>query len=179
MKVGNNILVPLKIYMLFNRQINDPKMLINILDICMNYVNKKDDFLIHRKLFYILANAELYKRLRDIDKMVMYRQSAMNICLDDTFENYMSLCGGGYGKNGHIITHEPTVEPAVLKSFNKGNESIFYYEQGDSSSIPCREFEITLEDIEPYRHFLEKTNLLQLIEKHFPMEIQQDIKKLK
>ena len=137
MKVGNNILVPLKIYMLFNRQINDPKMLINILDICINYVNKKDDFPIHKKLFYILANAELYKRLEDIDKMIMYRQSAKNICLDDTFENYISLCGGGYGKDGHIITHEPAVESAELKSFNKGGERIFYHEHAHCAVAVC------------------------------------------
>ena len=172
MKVGNDILVPLKIYMLFNRQINDPTMLINMLDICINYIDKKDDFPIHQKLFYILANAELYKRLQDFDKMISYRERAKNICLDDTVENYQNLCLGD-------ITYEPVREKAELKWFDKGSERIFYYDQGDSSSIPCREFGLTLEDIKPYRHFLEKTNLLQLIEKHFPTEVQQDIKKLK
>ena len=191
MILGNDILIPLKIYMLFRNRVKDKDYVIKILNICVDYVLKNENN-IHRKLFYILANAELYRKLKDDDQMMLNRNRAKDICSDETFHNYMLLVDETVVKanarnpstvdDKYVFFDEKKIDPIKgdpkVIAFESNNETIFYTEQ-DSTNIPCDKFGLSLDDIEPHRDFLENTSLMDIIKSHLPYEIQQDIKYLK
>ena len=191
MLVGNDILIPLKIYMLFRNRVHDKDYLIKILNICVNYVLKNENNT-HVKLFYILANAELYRKLKDDDQMMLNRTRAIDICTDETYQNYMLLVNETVVKanarnpstinDKFIFSDIKRIDPVKgdpnVRVFDLNDETIFYTEQ-DITNIPCDKFSLSLDDIEPHRDFLENTTLIDIIKRDLPYEIQQDINYLK
>ena len=140
MIVGSDILIPLKIYMLFRNRIKDKDYVIKMLNICVDYVLKDESFNTHRKLFYILANAELYRKLKDDDQMMLNRNRAKDICSDDTYYNYMLLVNETVVKanaqnpstidDKFVFFDEKKIdpikgEPKVI-AFELNDETIFY-----------------------------------------------------
>ena len=182
MKIPNDILIPMKVYMLspiFHAHNNKIK---NILNLCINFAMKESDLDIHIKLFYILLNAEFFRQIKDDNKMILNRQRAQDICSDNTFKNYLLIVNSTVRKaDSEIVSSRvkkipPSKGESHIRVIGEDDDIDFFTEQ-DSSNIPCELFNYSLDDIEQEdRYFLEKVRLMDLIKKDLGREVWLDCK---